>query len=140
MDESQQEEIKDSNQVAFFATAPGQSNLSDGEIIQFDTVLTNAGQGFNKYTGVFTAPVDGTYSFQTTILTDKDSEVWAYIGVNGIFKAYLNARGTDTRHGSGSQSLVITLLKGDQVTIRNSGNGGMIYGFGYTTFCGYLLF
>lgn len=116
------------------------SSLSDGEIIQFDNVLTNVGQGFDKYTGVFTVPVNGTYSFQTTILTDKDSEVWAYIAVNGIFKAYLNARGTDNRHGSGSQSLVITLLEGDQVTIRNRRDGGMIYGLSYTTFGGYLVF
>lgn len=102
--------------------------------------MTNIGQGFEKCTGIFTAPVNGTYSFQATILTDNNREFWGNIEVNGISKAKINARGTDNRYGSGSQSLVITLREGDQAAVHNRNDGGMIYGNSYTSFGGYLLF
>lgn len=133
-----QQAQNESSRVAFFATASeSQGSLSKNQIIQFDHVWTNVGHFYDSLTGIFTAPVNGTYSFQTTILSDQKS-FWGYLAVNGHLKCSLYA-GTDNRV-SVSQSLIVTLQEGDQVTVRNNNDEGMIYGSFYTTFGGYSLF
>lgn len=127
--------------VAFFATASDrQSGLSDQQVIKFNKVITNVGQGYDHSSGIFTAPTDGTYNFQTTVLTDNNAEIWGFIDVNGNSNAWYNAHATNGRHASGSQNLVVALKQGDQISVRNYGSGGMLYGGHYTTFSGYLLF
>lgn len=130
-----------SSKVAFMATAtPRQSGLQEKQVLVFDHVVTNVGNGYDKSSGTFIAPVDGIYSFSTTVLTDNNVEIWGFIDVNESPKVWYNARGTDGRHDSGSQSLIIRLSKGDRVTVRNYANGGNIYGGHYTTFSGFMLF
>lgn len=114
--------------------------MADKQILEFDNVLTNVGNGYDKATSTFKAPVDGTYWFQTTVLSFNNVEIWGYIAVNETPKVWYNARGTDNRHCSGSQTLIITLKKGDSVAVHNQNNNGNIYGDNYTTFAGYLLF
>ena len=125
--------------VAFMATATGyQSNMADKQVIQFNHVITNEGGAYDNSTGIFTTPVDGTYNFQTTILTSNDVEIWGHIDVNESPKVWFNAKASDNRHDSGSQSLVISLIKGDKVTARTAHNSGTLYGEHYTSFSGFL--
>ena len=42
------------------------------EILKYDRVLLNAGDGLNPDTGVFTCPAPGTYMFIIHIATHKD--------------------------------------------------------------------
>ena len=45
------------------------------EILKYDRVLLNAGDGLNPDTGVFTCPAPGTYMFIIHIATHKDKVI-----------------------------------------------------------------
>lgn len=50
--------------VAFHAKLKNPiSSLSPNQIIKYDDVITNIGEGYDRTTGKFTAPMDGVYSF-----------------------------------------------------------------------------
>ena len=102
---------------------------------------TNVGNGYNPHHGVFTAPVSGLYLFYSSILSEHGAETWVQIVVNGVRKASIYARGTDTRHDQGSQALVVSLQQGDDVAVQNPYNGHAIFGNAdiYSTFSGVLL-
>ena len=48
------------------------------EILKYDRVLLNAGDGLNPDTGVFTCPAPGTYMFIIHIATHKDKVIQGY--------------------------------------------------------------
>ena len=126
--------------VAFFTTrTPRDQNLGANQNIIFDNVVTNIGNGYNLHQGVFVAPVAGTYVFFSTVLANNDGEAWVHIAVNGKNMANFYARGTDGRHDSGSQMIVVTLNQGDDVSVQSNSTPESVYGSSYTTFSGYLL-
>ena len=126
--------------IAFMATAThDQHKLADTQVIVFDNVITNIGEAFVNYTSTFTAPVDGIYTFHTTILTGKGLETWGYIDVNCTPRVRYNAQGTGKIYASTTQTLIVALVKGDHVSVRNSGGDGELYGKHYTSFSGYLV-
>ncbi|XP_052791905.1 uncharacterized protein LOC128226047 [Mya arenaria] len=50
--------------ISFTAYQVGtMSNMVPGQAVRFNHVLHNDGDGYNTYTGAFTAPVNGTYMF-----------------------------------------------------------------------------
>lgn len=58
--------------VAFYAYASGTfSRPSDHFILHFDTVITNAGNGYHPHSGVFIAPRSGYYVF-----------TWSFVHIN----------------------------------------------------------
>lgn len=99
-------------------------------------MLTNIGNAYDKWSGHFTAHVNGLYMFSCTImavnkvssgvLMVKDGQVMAY--------AYSNSSPWET----GSISLVLVLKRGDRVWIRRHYGGRLIRG-NYTLFSGYLI-
>lgn len=46
--------------------------ISKGYTIKFDTIVTNIGSSYNRYTGVFTAPQDGVYVFSWNLYCSSD--------------------------------------------------------------------
>lgn len=60
--------------VAFTAVKTSTQNMSEGDILQFDLLLTNLGDGFNLLTGFFTCPVAGFYSFYFSLDNDGANE------------------------------------------------------------------
>ena len=102
------------NTVAFFATVKLMSlnHLGSHQNIVFEDVVTNIGNAYNNHHGVFIAPVSGLYLITTSVRSGSNMEYWAEVVVNGTVIVRLNERGTDNRHGSGAQTIIIALKKG----------------------------
>ena len=90
-------------------------------VMVYDRVHVNKGSGYSTSTGIFTAPVGGEYFFSwhsTTYGADNYCELWIY--KNGSYLV-LNAL-ADTHGKSGydsaSNSIVLSLLTGDNVLIH----------------------
>ena len=102
--------------TAYLSSHPG--NVSS--VIIYDRVITNKGSGYNTEDGVFTAPRDGMYLF-----------IWNGVTIGGqtcLLDLYKNGRDiglyaySDARHqvvDSSSMSVVLELIRGDRVWVRN---------------------
>jgi hypothetical protein len=104
----------------------------------FKKLVTNIGDAYKPSSGQFIAPVNGTYHFHTSFLSGNGAEVWTYIDLNGQVQVRADARGTDSRHGTGSQSVILELKTGDIVSVKIY-QGNTILGLEYSSFSGFLL-
>ena len=69
--------------VSFNAQMTGHVPLNSGDKLLFDNVISNAGNGYNAATGIFTAPHNGTYEFTLITMTNSGHH-YAWITVNGV--------------------------------------------------------
>ena len=99
------------------------NNYDHGQV-KYNVVQTNIGSGYNKDTGIFTAPKDGAYVFIWYSFTFKsDSACELYLYRNGAklsFSAYADTRGKPTGFDSASNSVILSLTIGDTVGIRTA--------------------
>ena len=131
--------IPSAEKIAF--TASLASTLSDHhqKPVIYSTVQTNIGSGYSATTGVFTAPMAGTYVFVWHGVIHKSSycELNLYKNGNGLqFWAVADSRGVADATDSGSNSAVLTLNTGDTVGIRTV-TCGYLYPLPFTTFSGF---
>uniref|UniRef100_K1RAZ6 Caprin-2 n=1 Tax=Magallana gigas TaxID=29159 RepID=K1RAZ6_MAGGI len=93
--------------------------MKEQETVIFDKVSLNEGNAYDKTSGIFTAPMDGIYSFTWSMLTQKGKYFVSDIVRNGhkVASNYSDGRGHD--HGSMStEHANIKMKKGDKVWIR----------------------
>ncbi|CAI5642619.1 unnamed protein product [Oreochromis niloticus] len=139
---NQQQHVK---QVAFSASLLDQGEGYTGPFnahttLIFKYVVTNIGNAYNPYTGIFTAPVRGAYHFDWKVLGRDNTVAGAYLFRNeeNIFLAY-----ESQSHGwtSASNAASLLLEVGDQVSVRLWA-GSTIYDNDnhHTTFSGHLIF
>ena len=115
-------------------------------ILLFDTVKTNLGSAYNSNSGMFTAPVDGVYTFTWTIFSEVHSYVYTQIVVNSAAfdNMIVNSNAVNDVH-SGTKVIVVSLTSGDVVYVRTDDtylSHGSIYSGrvnGYSSFCGWKL-
>ncbi|KAM4612133.1 complement C1q tumor necrosis factor-related protein 3-like [Polymixia lowei] len=141
--ERQLEELrnKEKTKVVFSAAAGGSGAIgpfnTDTTFI-YKTVHINIGNAYNNLTGVFTAPVAGSYFFI----------FFYHAGVSALF-LYKNDKriATTSDHrttadtaDNGGNGVALQLTQGDQVYVR-MGADTQVWGdeFGHTTFSGFLL-
>jgi len=115
-----------------------------GQTIVFDQVHTNLGGGYSGTTGVFTAPVAGTYVLSLTFCMWYGSP---YSSVGDLYIMQNNVQlirvfvelDSNANEGTASGTTVLSLNKGDQVFVK-AGSGNMyIVGSKLSVFSGFLL-
>ncbi|CAC5423614.1 unnamed protein product [Mytilus coruscus] len=124
---------------AFTAYKVSTQALSTGEVIKFDQVWTNNGNGYDPSSGVFTAPLAGLYHFAAVVMSVSDATLYLSLYHNNakITTSYI----TDKGYKTGTFDVVLTLKKGDKVSIRSRQNSQSIFSNSnnYSTFSGNLI-
>jgi hypothetical protein len=74
------------------------ATLNNILILVFDTVKTNVGNGYNRYSGMFTAPLSGLYALACSITMDGTNAYASYVQIS-LIQNLLNAPTERTSHG-----------------------------------------
>ncbi|XP_045209907.1 uncharacterized protein LOC123561523 [Mercenaria mercenaria] len=128
------------NPVAFFATLDQHlTHVGIHQPIAFDNVTTNIGNAYNSHFGSFIAPVPGTYVFSATLFSHYHADYHVQFVKNGQSLTNIYMRGSESGYGTMSQTIVLQLQKGDDVSIQNNEVDSAIFGANYCTFSGFLL-
>lgn len=130
--------------TAFFAvlTPTVNNHLGVGQNIIFDDVITNIGNAYNSHQGIFVAPVSGTYVFSATLLSHLGHNSHFYFAKNGSVVSRLYVGGlssSSSTYDTSSQTVILSLNPGDDVSVRNADADENIWGDMYTSFAGFLL-
>ena len=116
-------------------------SLGKDRPIRFDYVVSNIGSAYDIITGVFIAPVPGTYMFYTTVMSEYNNEfIETEIVKNGAQLVELYS-GAPNGFDSSGNMVIVPLNKGDHVWVKVHGansNTFSIHG-GFSTFSGFLL-
>lgn len=124
----------------FFASLKTHPFILNGinDVVKFDDVRINRGDGYNPSTGVFTAPKSGLYQISCMLRGEHSNKVQYRLMKNN--SVYTNGYVGNQDYDSQSVSSILDLKKGDRVYIKHRVNGVQkIYGDNYSTFSGYFL-
>nr|QBA18401.1 type 2 C1q domain-containing protein 12 [Littorina littorea] len=127
---------------ADFGSKPyGDVNIATGATLKFNRVLTNAGNDYNRYTGIFTAPVSGLYSFHLHYMGGKNNggtELAIRKGTTILATAYAAGNNKDAQD-QGSCTAVAQLVRGDQISVKFYYGISEVWGSPLTSFSGFLV-
>ncbi|XP_071144466.1 C1q-related factor-like [Mytilus galloprovincialis] len=127
-------------------------HFGTGHTVKYDVIETNEGNGYNKFTGTFTAPSDGIYAFTWTIKAAgrigdaKHGEITVELVKNSVVKGVINADSEQDYDDACSTALVIVSLSAGDVVFTRSAPfeqpQGILSsdGYGRWTFSGWRLF
>ena len=118
---------------AFGASFTKHVNLANNEVVKFDKVWTNIGNGYDSSSGVFTAPRGGVYQFSCSAMTAYDKILRLHLMKNDqrTVSLYPGQSGYNT----GTLSMVLELKKGDRVYIKQGGREKSLYSESGSNFC-----
>lgn len=122
--------------VAFTAVPSKAYSYKAGDIIRFDTIKTNVGNGFNNGTYRFTAPSAGMYVFSWSLAIPSNNRGQHNLMINGHGYQILFCQHSYQQCGS---TVTVSLKKYDQVWIKCLFDKIHIYGH-YSSFSGWRLF
>ncbi|XP_037614983.1 complement C1q-like protein 4 [Sebastes umbrosus] len=134
---------KERPQVIFSAEAGARGAIGpfhSGTTLIYEHVITNIGNAYNKFTGIFIAPYAGVYYF--TIFHhaggNPGTELSLYKNSQCMVKTQDHPAVHETAHNGGN-AVFLQLQHGDQVYVRMDANSH-VYGSNYhTTFSGFLV-
>ncbi|CAJ1085917.1 cerebellin-1-like [Xyrichtys novacula] len=135
---------KEKNRVAFSAATGGGNKaigpFSSATTLIFRKVFTNIGNTYNTDTGVFTAPVNGTYFF--TLFHHAGGTHTASLSLiknnEAVVMTYDHPSTQDTADNGGN-AVILQLQQGDHVNVRLDANAHVWGNDVITTFSGFLL-
>lgn len=101
--------------VAFSVYAPSKTHYQDEEVLIFSSIRVDTHSAYNTKTGMFTAPLDGTYYFAATTCTGHKECV-----VHGILhdNRRLASSCICAMHSCTSSSAVVYLKKNEIVWVQ----------------------
>jgi len=123
---------------AFSASRSQSKSLGPGEIILFDHVWTNVGNGYNPNTGKFTAPKSGLYQISGTVMSSSGKKLHVYLFKNDKQTVSLY---TGLGYATGTVNIVFKLQKGETVYMKHHNSTQTIYSDSsvYCVFSGFLI-
>ena len=88
----------------------------------FDVVRINAGNGYNKFSGLFTAPVSGLYTLTCSIMMNGPGAYGSYeiIKNEEIIGTFFVDAEHSTEYRSSSMTVIVSLQVGDVLFVRTS--------------------
>ncbi|KAL4217198.1 hypothetical protein ACF0H5_023651 [Mactra antiquata] len=118
--------------------------VTPGQIIVFDIVGLNNGNAYNQHSGIFTAPVNGTYMFSMKLGNPSGNpSAFFLVQSHGSTKQYLEyvIAGHTSEWNVGGTSTVTQMVEGESVWVEGEGSPHGKYGDHryHTTFAGILL-
>jgi len=134
-----------SEKIAFHASLSSDiRKTTQGQTIVFDQVDTNLRGGYSGTTGVFTAPMAGTYVFSLTFVMYYTSSYATYgelqvMKNNSMEIKVSNYVNNFSDLGSASGTTVLVLSTGDRVYVRDDRGNMYLEGERLTYFSGFLL-
>ncbi|XP_069122560.1 complement C1q-like protein 4 [Argopecten irradians] len=129
-----------SQSIGFYAKLSTTTALGDHQIIVFDIVVTNDGNGYDSRHGHFTAPVSGLYAFSLTAMNHgSERGIHAAIIKEGQLIGDVVTNG-DT-YETGSNFAIVRLQAGEMVWVEHYFDppGLNIHGNGHSDFSGFLI-
>ena len=136
--------IFDGAAVGFMAgKTADQTNAAAGDVITFDTVVTNVGGGYDSATSTFTAPHAGLYHLSAVVLSDDTDTggVSPKLYKNGAYTKIVG-HSTGETNEQAILTAVLELQQGDAMTIVNHQANADIHGASgayHTHFEGHLI-
>ncbi|XP_028261655.1 complement C1q-like protein 2 isoform X3 [Parambassis ranga] len=133
---------KFSTKVVFSATTSPVGAIGPYNIdttLVYRRVITNEGNAYNQHTGIFTAPVAGTYYF--TFFYHAGGQHWVKLDLMKNSQIMVDSSDHQTVNDgadNGGNAAFLRLQRGDQVFVRMRANTH-VWGEGATTFSGFLL-
>ena len=135
-----------SEKIAFHAyLSSAIHGTTSGQTIVFDRVDTNLGGGYSSTTGVFTAPVAGTFVFSLTFYMNYPRPPYASVGELSIMQNNVQSISvwveldSNANRGTASGTTVLSLNKDDQVQVKANRADMFIGGYKFSFFSGFLL-
>ena len=128
--------------TAFSAHRSGYTGPANGQTVQFSIETLDNGGGYDSTSSVYTAPLNGTYTFTWTIRARGtgyyDTELVVNTAVKDVLVTVTDPPEND--EATSTATTVVSLTAGDRVFIRVHGRGGSAIITGYsTTFSGWMI-
>ena len=89
------------------------------EVLVFQNIITNEGSGYDKSTGIFTAPVGGVYYFTVHVCAAYKKYSTVGIVLDGTFIAKSIQFDNDS-YACGSVDAIVTMTSGKQVWVTTT--------------------
>ena len=124
--------------VGFTVFMGSGSRSLQGDILVFDHVITNKGQGYSLSSGKFTAPRDGTYVFTVTVVSFDSKYLSIDMVLNGAGKVTVYSP-VSGRYQTGTNLVVLELYRGSAVWVKRINGREYTNSMPYTAFSGFIL-
>ncbi|XP_052074093.1 uncharacterized protein LOC127711976 [Mytilus californianus] len=107
--------------VAFYAQlTTSEQNVGKHHPIVFDHVILNVGNGYNKHTGAFSAPISGIYVFTFTLFPNRGGAMTVNIFKNSEVIAQIYTQMRNDMFSATTPVAVIDMNVGDTAFVRTS--------------------
>lgn len=125
------------------------NHLHNGDIIKFETTITDVGAGYNNQTGIFVVPITGIYLISSSLMDHDGSDVSSTGKVmvrgeivhNQKVVGRILGRGEPEHRDQGANTVFVVANEGDQIFIRVVDNNDVgLGGELYSTFSGFLMY
>jgi hypothetical protein len=88
--------------------------------LTFDTVITNAGNGYHHHSGIFIAPLSGTYAFTWSFRIQNDAYISTELIVNDLAVSAVYFDAEPGVGGNNAGTAVVHVNQGDDVFVRTT--------------------